>query len=277
MMTYRLLVVLITLSGFGICAGKDTCFECHLVMEGMSLKFTNDVHFTKEISCVHCHGGDPNESNQNISMSASRGFKVRVTRQGVPEFCGSCHSDTNFMSRYKPTLRTDQLEQYKASIHGKQLAAGRRRAAECVDCHSVHDIRAVTDPLSKASPRSISRTCARCHESTAKAFADTEHGDLFTTQRRPGCTACHSAHHTEPATSAMLTGPTSVCAPCHKPDSEPARVAEEMGRFMAGLEAAGPASKEALARAKVAVHSVDLAILKKAAESSSESPKSDEK
>ena len=118
MKTQRLLAVLIILLGCGVCVGKDTCFDCHRVMEGTSVKFVNDIHFTNAISCANCHGGDPNETDQNISMNASRGFKVRVTRQGVPEFCGRCHSDTNFMSKYDPQLPVDQLAKYQQGVHG---------------------------------------------------------------------------------------------------------------------------------------------------------------
>jgi predicted CXXCH cytochrome family protein len=267
MMCRTILVALLTLLGCEAKAAKDTCFDCHREMEGMSHVFTNDIHFAKGISCADCHGGDPNEPDQNLSMSASRGFKLRVARQGVPDFCGSCHSDTNFMAKYQPQPRVDQLALYKAGVHGKLLAAGRRRAAECVDCHGDHNTRPVTEPLSLASPQLVSKTCAKCHADTFEAFARSRHGRLFTTQRRPGCTACHSAHDTEPATAAMLTGSTSVCTPCHRVGSRPARVASEIAQFMAGLEAAGPESKDALVRARRAVHSVNLAAIRRAAES----------
>lgn len=246
-------------------AAKDTCFDCHGVMEGMSHKFVNDIHFTNQISCAQCHGGDPNETDQNISMNASRGFKVRVTRQAIPEFCGGCHSNATFMAKFGQT-RVDQLAQYRTSVHAKLLAAGRRRVAECVDCHSVHDIHAVSDPLSIASPQRISKTCAKCHAATYDAFANTPHGRQFKTQRLPGCTVCHSDHDIQPATTAMLTGPTSACARCHRDGSREAKVAEDMAQFLAKLEAAGPGSKDALARARVAVHTLDLEALKKAAE-----------
>ena len=266
MKTQTLLVVLITLLGCGACAGEDSCFDCHRVMEGTSLKFTNDIHFANAISCATCHGGDPEETNQNIAMNASRGFKVRVPRQGIPEFCGRCHSDTSFMSQYEPEPRVDQLEKYTNGVHGKLLAAGRKRAAECVDCHGIHQIRPASDPLSTASPQRISKTCAKCHASTAEAYANTRHGRLFTTRRRPGCTVCHASHDTEPATMAMLTGSASVCARCHRPGSRPARLAGKMAEVLAGLEAAGLDSKEALARARVAVHSMNLDAVKRAAE-----------
>jgi predicted CXXCH cytochrome family protein len=258
-------------------AAKDSCFECHLVMEGMSLKFTNDIHFSKKISCANCHGGDPSEIGQNIAMNASRGFKVRVTRQGIPEYCARCHSDAAFMGKYDPQLRTDQLAKYTNSVHGKLLAAGRKRAAECVDCHSVHNIRAVDDPLSTASPQNVSHTCAKCHASTAAAYADTRHGRLFNTQRRPGCTVCHSGHDTQPATTAMLTGSTSVCARCHRAGTPPLRLAEDMAAILTGLETAGPDKKDALARARVAVHGMNLAAVKQAAEPAPPPPQPDEK
>jgi hypothetical protein len=145
-----------------------------------------------------------------------------------------------------------------------------------VDCHGVHNTRAVNDPLSTASPQRISQTCAKCHAATAEAFADTRHAKEFKTERRPGCTVCHPSHSMQPATTAMLTGATSVCAPCHRPDSKAAKLAEEMAQFLTGLEAA-PGSKDALARARVAVHSMSLDALKRAAEPVSASPDPDEK
>jgi len=266
MKTQKLLVALIFLLGCGTCLAKDTCFSCHLVMEGMSLKFTNDIHYSREISCVTCHGGDANETNQNISMNASRGFKVRVTRQGVPQFCGNCHADTNFMGTYDNTLPTDQLSLYTNSVHGKLLAAGRRRSAECVDCHSVHDIRPPDEAESTVSPQHISETCAKCHAATLEAFAPTPHGKKFVDEKQPGCTVCHSAHATAPATDAMLTGSTSTCIPCHKPDSKEAGVGTQIAAYLATLEAAGPDKKDALTRARVAVHSMNLDAVKHAAE-----------
>jgi len=265
MKTQRLLVVLITLMGFGASAATDACFDCHRVMEGMSRRFTNDIHFAKAISCANCHGGDPAETNQNIAMSSSHGFKVRVKPQGIPEFCGKCHSDTNVMSKFDQP-QVDQLAQYKTSVHGKALAAGRRRVAECVNCHSVHDTRVVSDPLSTASPQRISQTCAKCHAATGEAFSGSPHGRRFKTARMPGCTVCHSAHATEPATVAMLTGSTSVCTRCHRAGTPQAKLAEDMAQFLSGLETAGTNSQDALARARVAVHSLNLNIVKKAAE-----------
>src|ERR1035437_3908889 len=143
-----LIIALIPLLASGAYAAKDSCFKCHTVVEGTSVVFKDDVHYTNAISCAECHGGDDAEDDQNVSMSADRGFKLRVTRQGTPDYCGRCHSNASFMSKYKPQQRVDQLALYRTSVHGKLLAAGRKGAAECVDCHGVHNIRAGSDPLS---------------------------------------------------------------------------------------------------------------------------------
>jgi predicted CXXCH cytochrome family protein len=261
--TWRLLIAMVALLAGGICFGKDSCFDCHRVMEGTSLKFTNDVHFAKSISCANCHGGNPMAAGQNVAMHATNGFKLRVQRSGIPQFCGDCHADASVMAKYQSRMKVDQLAKYQAGVHGKLLASGRKRSAECVDCHGIHTTRPASDPLSTASPQRISKTCGKCHEPTLRAFADTAHGESFVTASEPGCTACHAAHDTEPANVAMLSGPKSVCIPCHDEGTAPAKLAEKMARYLADLEVSG--SKDALTRARIAVHTMDLEAMKKAA------------
>src|SRR5271165_404542 len=93
---------LLSLISRGAETAKDSCFECHIVMEGMSVIFMDDVHYRNTVSCADCHGGDAKEDDQNLSMSAERGFKVRVKRQGIPDYCGGCHSDASIMHQHKP-------------------------------------------------------------------------------------------------------------------------------------------------------------------------------
>lgn len=89
---HSLAVLLILLTTSGAWAAKDSCFECHSVQEGMSIVYKDDIHYQYGISCADCHGGDPKEDEGNVAMNASRGFKVRVTREDTPEYCGRCHS-----------------------------------------------------------------------------------------------------------------------------------------------------------------------------------------
>jgi predicted CXXCH cytochrome family protein len=261
-----LTIALIPLLASGAHAAKDSCFECHSVVEGTSVVFKDDVHYTNAVSCADCHGGDAKEDDQNVSMNADRGFKLRVKREGMPDYCGRCHSDANFMRKYKPQQRTDQLALYRTGVHGKRLAAGQTGAAECVDCHSVHNIRAVSDPLSTVHPQNIADTCAKCHAATADLFRKSPHGPVFTSKEMPGCTACHASHATKPAGQAMLTGKHAVCTECHDAGSAGEKAAAEIARLLKGLERTGRKSKEALARARLAIHTCDLAAIRRAAE-----------
>ena len=273
----RLTVALIAILAGGAHAAKDSCFDCHRVMEGTSIVFKDDVHYHNTISCADCHGGDPREDDQNISMSAGRGFKVRVTRQQTPAYCGHCHSDTNYLHQVKPQPGEDLLALYLSSVHGRALAAGRTKSAECVDCHGVHNIRPVSDPLSPAHPQHVTETCARCHAETADAFRKSPHARMFNTAKMPGCAACHSSHATAPAGDDMLAGGNAVCAQCHDAGSDADKAAAEMASLLAGLENAGPASKEALARARAAAHTCDVAAVRRAAESTVAGPEAGRK
>jgi predicted CXXCH cytochrome family protein len=243
---------------------EDHCFGCHSVQEGMSLVFKDDIHHSKGLSCADCHGGNPKINDMNKSKIPGTGFKPRATREGMPAYCGRCHSDAAFMAKYNPKLPVDQVALYTKSVHGRRLAAGDTESAECADCHSVHDTRAVSDPLSSVSPRLITGTCAKCHQAIADAFRDSPHGREFVFDRRPGCVTCHAGHATEPATPAMLAGPNAVCARCHKPDSDGAKSAAGIAQLLAGLRSAGPDSREALGRARRAVHWFDVAAVKRA-------------
>jgi predicted CXXCH cytochrome family protein len=160
----------------------------------------------------------------------------------------------------------DQLALYANSVHGKQLAAGQSKSAQCVDCHGVHDIRAVSDPLSPVNPRQVTKTCAKCHASEAEQFRASPHARRFASARRPGCVACHASHAIEPAGIAMLTGKENVCARCHDAASAAGRAAAQIADLLASLEAAGPESRPALDRARRAVHTANFAAVKRAAE-----------
>lgn len=266
------LSLILLLSGAASAADKDTCFECHTVIEGMSEVFKDDIHYHNKQSCDACHGGDSQNEDQNISMNAGKGFKIRVTRAGTPEFCGRCHSDAAFMHKYSPKQRVDQLSLYKTSVHAARLAAGNPQAAECVDCHGVHTIRAVADPLSPANPSHVVEMCAKCHAAAAEAFKKSPHGAAFAAQGSSGCTTCHASHATQVATSAMLSGPKAVCAGCHAAGSAEAKTAAQLAKLMSGLETAARGAKgseaqrkavnENLEKARVAVHAISVAAVK---------------
>jgi predicted CXXCH cytochrome family protein len=254
MNTHSLSILLISLTASGAWAAKDSCFECHSVQEGMSIVYKDDIHYKYGIGCADCHGGDPKEDEGSLSMSAGRGFKVRVTREDTPAYCGRCHSDAAFISKYKPDQRVDQLALYSKSVHGEQLAKGNKKTANCIDCHGVHNIRAVDDPRSPVLPARLADKCAVCHAEIAEMFKQSPHAKVFTTSGMAGCTVCHSSHATERTSVAMLTGAKPVCVRCHSASSAGGKAVASMAKKIAGL---APADRRASARQ--AAHALKLA------------------
>lgn len=284
----------------GALRAKDCCFDCHSVMEGTSIPFQSDIHYKNGISCADCHGGDPDSDDQNISMSAQRGFKVRVTRQAVPEYCGRCHSDAAFMKKHHPKQRVDQMTLYGTSVHAVQPAGGETIAANCIDCHGIHNIRAVSDAKSAVAPAKLADTCGKCHADSAAMYRKSAHAAVFVAGETASCSTCHSSHATQRASGDMLAGGRAVCSKCHEPDTKGGRTAAAMGRafengrsamFEAALARgetgrgnAAPGTvpggrggrrgiyNERLRKAVSTVHSLDLAAVKAAIEAGIKQP-----
>jgi len=226
-----MLAMMILCSRITSAQARNSCLDCHSVLPDElgvgEEKFSHDIHAQKGLTCVSCHGGDANADEAEKAMSAKAGFKGKIDRKQVPQLCGSCHSDPAYMRQFNPGLRTDQLSQYKTSIHGTRLASGDTKVAVCVDCHSVHDLRPPSDPKSKVHPANVAGTCARCHADAGymspykiptNQFAGysksvhhsalVERGDLSA----PTCTTCHGNHAATPPGVASIA---NVCSSCH--------------------------------------------------------------
>ena len=225
-------LLFVTMASFTLSAAtKDSCLECHSVMEGRlqtpATLIVNDVHKASGLSCANCHGGDPTTDDMTQAMSRAKGFLGKVARTAIPKLCARCHSDPAMMRKYRPQLRVDQFELYQTSVHGKLLATGDDGVATCIDCHSVHDIRAVKDAQSPVHPLRLPATCARCHADKAKmakykiptnqfaSYQSSVHwnalkarGDLSA----PNCASCHGNHG---ATPPQVSSVAAVCGSCH--------------------------------------------------------------
>ena len=141
---------LVLAASFANCQAVNSCLDCHSGMDGKlqvtAEKFSQDIHGQKGLTCTNCHGGDSTSYDPAEAMNRNKGWKGKIDRKQIPLLCGSCHSNPALMRTYNPSLRTDQLDQYHTSVHGKRLATGDSKVAVCVDCHSVHDIRPPSDP-----------------------------------------------------------------------------------------------------------------------------------
>jgi hypothetical protein len=208
----------------------NSCVDCHSLLDAplrvTQEQFSSDIHAQKGLTCASCHGGDPTKADTD-AMSKAAGFRGKIERSQIPALCGSCHSNGAFMRQYNPSLRTDQLSQYKTSVHGKLLAKGDKKVAVCIDCHSVHDLRPASDPRSRVHPLNVAQTCARCHadadymkgyaiptDQFAKYGLSVHHeamavrGDLSA----PTCTTCHGNHGAAPPGVGAVQ---NVCSTCH--------------------------------------------------------------
>lgn len=210
---------------------SDSCVTCHTSLSDnlqvTAETYATDVHAVKGLSCAACHGGDPKSDDPQVAMSRARGFRGKPARREIPALCARCHSDAAFMRQFNPSLRTDQLAQYQTSVHGRRLAGGDAKVAVCTDCHSVHNIRPASNPLSTVHPVNIATTCARCHgnadymkpygvptNQVAEYNASVHHealavrGDLSA----PTCTTCHGNHGAAPPGVSSIE---FVCSTCH--------------------------------------------------------------
>lgn len=212
-------------------AAKDSCLECHGSLAGNlsapAQAFPGDVHARAGFGCADCHGGDRSLDDPQASMSVGRGFKGKFARAAVPALCGNCHSNAALIHKFRPQQRVDQLAQYKTSVHGQRLATGDTAVANCVDCHSVHNILEVKDPRSPVHPRKLPETCARCHADKThmskykigtNQFAEyresvhwnalDKRGDLAA----PSCASCHGNHGAAPP---EVSSVGAICGTCH--------------------------------------------------------------
>jgi hypothetical protein len=216
---------------------KSSCIECHSKLEEARLSapatlFDNDIHHARGLSCNDCHGGDPNANTKEDAKDPRKGYLGKPKTLDIPAYCGKCHSDANLMKRFNPSLRVDQEREYSTSVHGKLLKTGETRVATCISCHSVHGIRAITDPLSSVYPSNVAETCSKCHANSdymrgfgipsdqfdkykmsvhAKALYEKQ--DLSA----PTCNDCHGNHGATPPGIASVA---NVCGQCHARQAE---------------------------------------------------------
>lgn len=206
------------------------CVRCHVDLEEERLAlpahdFTRSVHARAGFDCVACHGGDASASTRG---AAHAGSVTKPSRRRIPELCSRCHSRANYMKRFAPNLRVDQMDRYLTSVHGRRLfELGDTLVAVCVDCHSSHLILPPDDEKSTVYPATIPETCGQCHaDSRHMARYDiptdqeeeyersvhwaqlTEEGDLSS----PVCNDCHGNHGAAPP---EVESVHNVCGQCH--------------------------------------------------------------
>jgi hypothetical protein len=208
-----------------------TCVECHLVLDDPRLTppakaASDDVHARNGFTCVFCHGGDASQEDQALAHDPKKGFRGKPSPREIPGLCGKCHADAALMKRFNPSLRVDQLAEYKSSGHGKKLALGDAAVAQCASCHGAHGILPVKDSRSPVSTTKIAQTCNRCHGDAALMGSHKLPSDIYAKYSRsvhararekgdvsaPTCNSCHGNHGAAPPEVGSVA---NVCGTCH--------------------------------------------------------------
>ena len=161
---------------------------------------------SKAAQCVSCHGA------HGIRGPKSRASLVHP--QNVPETCGRCHANAEYMAGYEDPegapLPTNQLEQFKKSVHGKALLEkGDLGAPACNDCHGNH----AALPLAASS---VAQVCRNCHSMNGTLFDGSKHKKEFEKHKWPECQKCHGKHDIAKPTDDMIDdSKKGLCGGCH--------------------------------------------------------------
>ena len=212
------------------------CVDCHLALDDERVTppakaFADDVHAKAGFTCVFCHGGDSAAEDQAVAHDPKKGFIGKPSHQNIPGICGKCHSDASLMKQFNPSMRVDQLSEYRTSGHGKKLAEGDPNVAECASCHGAHGIQPVKDMRSPISPGRVAQTCNGCHGNAelmkkynlpSNAFAGWTKSVHYAARTKgdlsaPTCNSCHGNHGAAPPEVGNVA---NVCGTCHSTFAE---------------------------------------------------------
>ncbi len=210
---------------------KDRCFKCHTELDG-ELKLVADqhresVHRRAGITCAGCHGGDPSTDDMEKAMSQKAGFIGVPEFYRIPYICAKCHSNPDYMRQYNPALPTDQLQKYWTSKHGILLKKNKdEKVAQCISCHSTHNIISGKNPRSPVYPLNIPKTCNKCHNAKYMEgrniktgeyddYIKSVHGIALLKNRDLGAPACNTCHGNHGAQPPEVDNIAKVCHMCH--------------------------------------------------------------
>ena len=218
---------------------ENQCITCHKELDGEFLlpakKYVTDVHYSKHIPCSGCHGGDSQSDDMDVAMSKEKGFIGIPDRTVRYQVCIKCHANKETMKQYGSNLPTDQYENLKNSVHFEPTYNNEGPIADCVTCHSVHDIKNVNDPESKVYPTKIVSLCGGCHSNAdfmknynpslpidqVAKYKTSIHGER-NAKGDPNvaeCASCHGSHDIfavkDARSHVYKTNIPEVCSNCH--------------------------------------------------------------
>lgn len=199
--------------------------------------------------CTDCHGVH--------GILPSKDGRAPVHPLNVAQTCSRCHSDAAYMKEYK--LPTGQFADYQRSVHHTALVArGDLSAPTCSTCHGNHG-------AAPPGVAAVEHVCSTCHVFQAELFDKSPHKAAFSAMGAPACVSCHSNHRILPPSDVLLSAsPALVCANCHTPGDAGIQAAGKMHSLLRELVSAIDRSDQLLQRAASSGMEVSQAELEQA-------------
>ena len=199
-------------------AGTQLCATCHaseVQQYRASIHGRARDHGNGDVpTCQSCHGS----AHAALPSSDPRS---PVSKQHLPDTCGSCHSNPQLAAKYM-FAEVRPVDAYRQSVHGRAIQQGNLNAATCNDCHGTHDILPVSDPHSKIWKQNVAATCGRCHAAVYSTYAQSIHGQAVArgVLQAATCTDCHSEHRIlapgNPGSPVYMANVSQeACSRCH--------------------------------------------------------------
>ena len=204
----------------------ESCGSCHSDVQRMRLYGLRtdqlSLYWTSKHGEKLALDGDPNVATCISCHGTHDVLKVSDTRSPVHPFnqvvtCGRCHADEKLMSQYK--LKSDVVEQYRHSIHGRALLEEEHSGAPaCATCHGSHG-------ANPPRTRDIEQVCGQCHSVVQAHYDESPHAKAAAAGRSSvQCNSCHGSHTIRQPSPEMLVGDEEGhCGSCHLDEKDAAR------------------------------------------------------
>ncbi len=204
-------------SPFNVANIVNGCGRCHKKEKDNFIKSAHYVAYKNKLkgapNCLICH--DTPITDITVKRDP---LQVKISQE---KLCLSCHLDNpDVRKRIAPT--TAFIKSYENSVHGQALNNGNVKAANCVDCHTAHEMQKSTNPTSTVFKTNVPNTCGKCHGSIEKVYLQSIHGKALANGNpdAPVCITCHGEHNilapNNPNSLVSAQNVSSkVCTPCH--------------------------------------------------------------
>jgi cytochrome b subunit of formate dehydrogenase len=197
--------------GIGVRSSILLCLWLGLVSAPAAGKFTNT-------DCLDCHL-DPSTTRKVNGKTVALLFPTNAFQKSIHARldCVDCHAGIKELvheSKLPPPdcagCHEKEARDYAGSIHGASHSLGASGAANCWDCHGVHDIGPVRNTDSPVYKLNLPQTCAKCHSNpgltreyqikfpeAASQYQESIHGRALLQMGlivAPSCNDCHGVH-----------------------------------------------------------------------------------